>query len=514
MMSRVKWRISLLFVLITLSIFFSMIANSDRFMEFGGNGTFTPTGTGILREDLITNLTHRLEVGDHETKLNAAVELGRFGETAADVLIEKIESNTSSSGEVNSYMLLALLEIGDSRTETVLSEGFKKIQASNNVTNKTTAEEQAENEISVDILQAIEEKDRAMRRNLAISLDRDYNDETNSLEAALRAEEQNSTIYDSFALSEFEPDEPGNETEKLIKALKSDSGSIRIAALMALGEREEAAAIDSITPILTRDYSPVQSSAAYALGEIGDERAVEVLIKQMKDGGSDSIRSNAAIALGKIGKETAVPDLIQRLRDNRAVVRSSAALSLGKIGSETAIEPLIEVLNSGKLIDGRAKDSVNANEDVRKSAILALGEIGGPGVIEALTDILVDKEERLSVRMAAAAALGNTGDPQAMETLKNVFNDRNTDANLRNQAFLALGKTRNQEAAELLVGKLGDREFGDSARKALSGMGEMAVDTLIENLKTTDRRARDETALLLIEIGDPKAVNPLIEAYQ
>lgn len=509
MMSRVKWRVSLLFVLITLSIFFSMIANSDRFMEFGGNGTFTPIGTGISREDRITNLTQRLEVGDHETKLSAAAELGRFGETAADALIERIESNISSSGEVNSYMLLALLETRDSRTETVLSESFKKIQESNEI----TAEEQAENEISADILQAIEEKDRAMRRNLAISLDRDYNDETNSLEAALRAEEQNSSIYDSFALSEFEPDEPGSETEKLIKALKSDSGSIRIAALMALGERKEAAAIDSITPILTRDYSPVQSSAAYALGEIGDERAVEVLIKQMKDG-SDSVRSNSAIALGKIGKETAVPDLIQRLRDNRAVVRSSAALALGKIGSETAREPLIEVLNSGKLIDGRAKDSVNANEDVRKSAILALGEIGGPGVTEVLTDILIDKEERLSVRMAAAAALGNTGDPQAMETLKNVFNDRNTDTNLRNQAFLALGKSKNQEAAELLVEKLGDREFGDSARKALSEMGEVAVDPLIENLKTTDRRARDETASILIEIGDPKAVNPLIEAYQ
>ncbi|MFI5384355.1 MAG: hypothetical protein ACHQXK_09000, partial [Methanosarcina thermophila] len=138
-------------------------------MEFGGNGTFTPIGTGISREDRITNLTQRLEVGDHETKLSAAAELGRFGETAADALIERIESNISSSGEVNSYMLLALLETRDSRTETVLSESFKKIQESNEI----TAEEQAENEISADILQAIEEKDRAMRRNLAISLDRD-----------------------------------------------------------------------------------------------------------------------------------------------------------------------------------------------------------------------------------------------------------------------------------------------------------------------------------------------------
>lgn len=514
MMSRVKRRISLLFVLITLSIFFSLLANSDRFMEVRGNETYAPIGAGASREDLITNLTNRLEAGNHETRLSAAAELGKFGETAANALIEKIESNSSSSGEINSYMLLALLETGDARAENVLSENFKKVQASNTAPNEITTGEGAKNEVSADILKAIEEKDKTTRRNLAISLDRDYKEETNALEAALRAEEQNSSIYDSFALSEFGPDEPGSETEKLIKALKSDSGSIRIAALMALGERKEAAAIDFITPILTRDYSPVQSSAAFALGEIGDERAVEVLVKQMKDGDSDSIRSNAAIALGKIGTETAVPDLIQRLRDNRAGVRSSAALSLGKIGSETAVEPLIGVLNSGKLVEGRAKDSVNSNEDVRKSAILALGEIGGPGVTEALTDILTDTEEKLPVRMAAAAALGNTGDPQAMATLKKVFDDRNMDVNLRNQAFLALGKTRNQEVAELLVTKLEDTEFGGSAREALIGIGEMAVDPLIENLKTTDKKARDETALLLIEIGDIKAIKPLIEAYQ
>jgi HEAT repeat protein len=514
MMSGVKWRVSLLFILITLSIFLSFLANSDRFVEARGNETYAQTGSGVSREDLIVNLTNRLEAGNHETRLSAASELGTFGGTAANYLIERIESNTSSSGTVNNYMLFALLETGDDRAESVLSESFEKVQASNEAANESTAEGQSKDGTSVDILQAIEEKDKAMRRNLATSLDRDYNDETNALEAALRAEEQNSSIYDSFALSEFGPDEPGSETEKLIKALKSDSGSIRIAALMALGERKETTAIDPITGILTRDYSPVQSSAAFALGEIGDERAVEVLVIQMKDGESDTIRSNAAIALGKIGKEIAVPDLIARLRDNRAGVRSSAALSLGRIGSETAVEPLIGVLTSGKLVEGRAKDSVNANEDIRKSAILALGEIGGAGVTEALTGILTDKEEKLSVRMAAATALGNTGDPQAMETLKNVYNDRNMDVNLRNQAFLALGKTENQEVAELLVARLGDREFGASSREALIDMGEIAVDPLIENLKTTDVKVRDETALLLIEIGDQKAVKPLIEAYQ
>ena len=88
------------------------------------------------------------------------------------------------------------------------------------------------------------------------------------------------------------------------------------------------------------------------------------------------------------------------------------------------------------------------------------------------------------------------------------------DVNIRKEAFLALGKTKNQEAAGILVAKLGDKEFGDSSREALIDMGEMAVDPLIGNLKTTDKKMKDETALILIEIGDPRAVKPLIEAYQ
>ena len=50
--------------------------------------------------------------------------------------------------------------------------------------------------------------------------------------------------------------------------------------------------------------------------------------------------------------------------------------------------------------------------------------------------------------------------------------------------------------------------------KGSKRMGEKAVDPLIGNLKTENKRIKDETALLLIEIGDQRAVEPLVEAYQ
>jgi HEAT repeat protein len=157
---------------------------------------------------------------------------------------------------------------------------------------------------------------------------------------------------------------------------------------------------------------------------------------------------------------------------------------------------------------------LNANPDVRKSAILALGEIGSTNSTEILIGILTDKEEELEVRTAAASALGNIKDPKAVETLKQTFADKTMDANIRNAAFLALSKTRDQETVGMLVGKLGDEEFGAIAREALIDQGELAVGPLIENLKTEDKKIRAETALILIEIGDQRAVTPLIEAYK
>jgi HEAT repeat protein len=513
MMSKIKWRVSLLFVLITLSIFFSLLINSDRFMEFRENETYMQIGAGVTGEDLVINLTNRLEAGNHETRLGAADKLGKLGELAANNLVEKIELNSSNSEKVNSYMLLALLKTGDNRAENILSENFEKIEASNKAVKENTADEWKQG-VSEGTLRAIEAKDKAMRKYIANSINMDYRGGASALEEALNAEIQNSSAYSSIALSDLGPEEPGSETEKLFKSLKSGKGSTRVAAIMALGEMKEKTAVDPILEILIRDYAMAKASAALALGDIGDERAVEPLMKELKDSNSEYVKSSSAIALGKIGKESSVPYLIERLRDQKIRVKSSAALSLGRMGNETAVNPLIEILETGKDSEGQKKNSLNANPDVRKSAVLALGEIGSPDAMEILIDILNDKEEALEVRTAAASALGNIEDPRAVEALKKVLDNKSMSESTRNEAFIALARTKDQEAIGRLVENLGDREFGANARGALIDMGEMAVDPLIENLKTDNQKIKDETALALIEIGDKRAIKPLVLAYQ
>ena len=151
-------------------------------------------------------------------------------------------------------------------------------------------------------------------------------------------------------------------------------------------------------------------------GEIGDERAVELLIQALKDEYSSSVRWEAAEALDELGYEPkndtekayyliarknwdelvkmgepAVEPLIHALKDEDSGVRREAIKTLVKIG-EPAVEPLIQAL----------KDE---DSDVRRGAAWALGKIGDERAVEPLTEALEDEYQ--VVREAAKKALAD-----------------------------------------------------------------------------------------------------------
>ena len=77
----------------------------------------------------------------------------------------------------------------------------------------------------------------------------------------------------------------------------------------------------------------------------------------VKDESSD-VRERAAYALGKMKSEKAVDSLIAALKDEDSYVRWRAAGVLGEIGSEKAVDPLTRTLkDEGETIFGRVKDS-------------------------------------------------------------------------------------------------------------------------------------------------------------
>jgi HEAT repeat protein len=110
-----------------------------------------------------------------------------------------------------------------------------------------------------------------------------------------------------------------------------------------------------------KDDRYVRAAAAYALGQIGDPRAVEPLIAALGDESSD-VRQDAAYALGEIKDPRAVEPLIAALKDWHSNVRKAAAKALVKIGTP-AVELLIAALR-------------DEDERVRQAAAEALDHLG------------------------------------------------------------------------------------------------------------------------------------------
>ncbi len=105
----------------------------------------------------------------------------------------------------------------------------------------------------------------------------------------------------------------------------------------------------------------IRNKAAIALGEMGDERAVEPLVATLNDE-NIHVRNNAAKALEKIGKPS-VKTLLKALKSDKKSIRSTAAKTLGNIGDIRALEPLKDLLKD--------KEAV-----VRNNAAIALEEMG------------------------------------------------------------------------------------------------------------------------------------------
>ncbi len=316
--------------------------------------------------------------------------------------------------------------------------------------------------------------------------------------------------------------------DQLLAALQHSNPHVRAGAAIALGKMGDARAIEPLVDTLEDPVHLVYTSAEKALGMIGSltlgslmaviqdppsldsaSRAYEALRRLHDPQGIDLltaathydeklIRWGAIEVLGNLQTEQALPALIEAAHHPEENTRQLAVTALGKIGHPDGIHAITAALNE-------------ADWQMRNTAVRALGRIGTEDVILPLLASM--RDAHVQVRETAAQMLQTLRIPQASEILLTAVHG--TDAWTRRHLARALGEIGDRRALPLLENLAvndDDVQVRLSAAQALAKMGIARGETVIlRTLNAPSAQTRTLAAIALGNIGNPKAISPLLE---
>ena len=272
--------------------------------------------------------------------------------------------------------------------------------------------------------------------------------------------------------------------------------NLRVTVLSALIEIHDSSLISRLIEVLQKGENRPQELAAKALGEIGDPISVAPLceiINHAIDNShgfhtkANSLACVAIQALGEIGDDSSIDILVKSLwwveshtrnLDYYMVGAEESVFALASIGTDRAINELIRFLNESPSIQ-QQYHSEQIHNLIRIIIVEKLQEMDVNRSIDVLIDRLGDVH--IKVRAAAACALGHFRAEGAVELLTELLNRgplhetelwRNDfDATHeeidgewvkkiveddRIQSAIALGKIANRDSSEDLIKALND----------------------------------------------------------
>jgi HEAT repeat protein len=245
--------------------------------------------------------------------------------------------------------------------------------------------------------------------------------------------------------------------------LKSDEATLSIATLLDPAQEGENPFAGYYQPGRRPDanggQSEVRSAALRALGRIGSEQAVKVLLGALAKEDASASRSTVRDALVTAGKP-AVPQLVTVLSGSpNTASATGAALVLGALGAKEGAAAIERAMQRGvlptraglhALADIGANSSLptvlerldDADPAVRKDAIRAAASLLEPGKIDGrpvdpAAASLKDSATPLDEKIALTQLLGKTGAPRAQAILLPLASAKSTP--LRIAALDALG---------------------------------------------------------------------------
>lgn len=284
----------------------------------------------------------------------------------------------------------------------------------------------------------------------------------------------------------------------LIAALRDPNlkPEVKVEVARVIGELKAPGAPEALVVPLHETHRPdVWPYAVEALRQIGDDRAARALVQGLDDVNWEEAPAECGVALISMGKR-AMPALLEAIEVGPQQLRMFAALIAAQLAVHWGLplDPFISILET--------KDRGDREKVIRGA--VAMGLSGDPRAPRQLLD---------------AAALRGLQDVSTHIEARHHGTTGNVDhlPHLKKQLLDALGEGRRQIGEEdaritSLIESLGSRRRTLTEPKAAQELierGEAAVPLLIENI-----RMSGYIPLILGKIGDPRALEPLMELAQ
>lgn len=255
-------------------------------------------------------------------------------------------------------------------------------------------------------------------------------------------------------------------TQALVDALRREPDATQqVKLIKEIGRQRISAALDVLIEL--SQIGGLQSGPAIeAMGDIGDPRAVPILVRSLAEQNLAWIAKDALI---KIGAET-VEALIAALEDGNPDVRFGAVRTLAELGDPRAIKPLEQFV---------ASEDDATNRQLARTTLKAL-------LLEAL------HHEDAAIRLEAVQGLARLNDSRTIEALRPMA-ERDPDDRIRTTA---------EDTITALLAGVNDDPFEEHDVPLATRATRLAINTLSRQLKrpiplpdTPDKAAQSFAAL-------------------
>lgn len=352
--------------------------------------------------------------------------LGKIGDKRS--VIKLIDAMKDENQNIRACAARAFGKIGDSKAMALLLDGFREEMVK--IDEVMEAFMKMGKSAKDLLLDALNDKDKYIRACATRAIGKLKDKGTiDNLIKCLKDEDEYVRQGAAYALGEI-----GDKiaVEALIKSFEDPSQNVRVEVVWALGEIGDSSAIISIINVLKNSHEDmiVRLRASDSLVKLG-EQAIDSLSDCMDDE-DEFVRECASYALGKIGDHRAVEKLVSKLKDSNMSVASMAAHSLGEIGSAISTESVVEAYVEGCI---KEESLTKFFFKIAKKTIYAIAEY--------------TKSNNVVLAKIAVKALGESGNPEAVEILATALEE--TDGFLLKDVVIALGRIKDKSSAKLLV---------------------------------------------------------------